>query len=105
MTLDKKMPETEWIPTLWEQKQDMDAHIEGVEISCSTSPFYDGVRYAVRRGGRRFVLNYDGCWEYEAAPSSRDTDFYERCRFLTFEEASNAADAIVRKGAEAEEKK
>ena len=28
-----------------------------------------------------FVLTKDGDWEYEPNPSSRDDEFYERCRF------------------------
>jgi hypothetical protein len=30
---------------------------------------------------RGYNLNRDGRWEYEPLPSSRDHDFFERCRF------------------------
>lgn len=32
-------------------------------------------------------LNRDGDWEYEPVPSSRDDEFYARCRFPSFEDA------------------
>ena len=95
----------EWIPTLWERKQDMDAHVLGLQISCSTSPFYEGLRYAVRNAGGQFVLNLMGEWEREPLASNRDADFYERCRFSTFEEATNAAEVIARNGERGERKK
>ena len=95
----------EWIPILWERKQDMDAHVLGIKISCSTSPFYKGLRYAVRNAGGQFVLNQMGEWEREPSPSNRDADFYERCRFSTFEEATNAAEVIARKSEQKESDK
>lgn len=47
------------------------------------------VMWKVERRG--FVLAKDGEWEYEPNPSSRDDEFYARCRFDTFEEAWKAA--------------
>lgn len=44
-----------------------------------TSPFYKGVKWAVK--WRRNVLGKDGLWAYEPIPSSRDDKFYERYRF------------------------
>lgn len=36
-------------------------------------------KWAIRQNGR--CLNKDGEWEYEPMPSSRDEDFFARCRF------------------------
>lgn len=41
--------------------------------------------WAVRRNSS--CLNKDGEWEYEPMPSSRDSDFYARCRWPSPEEA------------------
>lgn len=49
------------------------------------SPFYKGEKWAVRRGG--LCLNKDKEWEYEPLPSSRDEEFYSRCRFDSLESA------------------
>lgn len=38
-----------------------------------------GKAWAIRRGAS--CLNRAGEWEYEPLPSSRDTDFCERCRY------------------------
>lgn len=43
-------------------------------------------RFAIRQGG--YVMAKDGEWEYEPMPSSRDDDFFARCRYATFEEAA-----------------
>lgn len=51
-----------------------------------TSPFYKGVKWAVKWRGRN-VLAKDGMWEWEPQPSSRDDQFYARCRFDSVEEA------------------
>lgn len=45
-------------------------------------------KYAVRRGSS--CLNKDLEWEWEPSPSNRDDEFKKRCRFDTFEQASNA---------------
>ena len=37
--------------------------------------------------GTNYVLNRDGEWEYEPMPSSRDDDFFTRCRWPTAREA------------------
>lgn len=42
---------------------------------------------------RGYVLAKDGEWEVEPLPSSRDEEFYARCRFDTFDEALAAARA------------
>ena len=49
------------------------------------SPFYEGEKWCVRRNG--MCLNKGFQWEYEPQPSSRDEDFYERCRFDSFPKA------------------
>lgn len=51
----------------------------------SNSPFYDGARWTVRRHG--YCLNREAEWEYEPMPSSRDDEFFGRCRFDSLEEA------------------
>jgi len=53
------------------------------------SPFYEGIKWAVRWMGR--CLTHDGEWEYEPQPSSRDDAFYARCRFDSLEEAVTLA--------------
>jgi len=46
-------------------------------------------RWAVRCMGN--CLNKQGEWEYEPLPSSRDDDFFARCRFGSASEAILAA--------------
>jgi len=58
-------------------------------IRLMNSPFYDGDRFAVRQGND-FCLNKDGILEWEPRSSERDDEFYERCRFKTFEDAEAA---------------
>lgn len=59
-------------------------------IEEARSPFYEGVRFAVRWMGRCLTREVE--WEFEPQPSSRDEAFYERCRFMSFEEAAGAAE-------------
>jgi hypothetical protein len=40
------------------------------------------------------VLNRDGEWEWEVQPSSRDDDFFLRCRFTEDEAKRRAAEAV-----------
>ncbi len=47
-------------------------------------------KWAVRRNGGGSVLNYQGEWEYEPQPSSRDAEFLTRCRFESAEAAYSA---------------
>lgn len=56
------------------------------------SPFYEGERWAVRRG-ENVCLNRHGEWEYEPSPSNRDDEFYDRCRFESIDDAVSAYDA------------
>lgn len=50
--------------------------------------------WAVRQSG--FCLAKDGDWECEPIPSSRDEEFYQRCRFETYMEAELAARKATR---------
>lgn len=49
--------------------------------------------WAVKWSGNN--LSKDGEWEYEPIASSRDDEFYARCRFDTFEDAMQAARAAI----------
>ena len=50
--------------------------------------------WKVMRGGQGGpVLAKDGEWELEPIPSSRDDEFYARCRFDTYDEALAAVEA------------
>lgn len=59
--------------------------IDSVSFDLMASPFYFGYRWAVRKTGS--CLAKDGEWEYEPIPSSRDDEFYKRCRFDSLEDA------------------
>ena len=61
---------------------------DAVQFDRMRSPFYDGEKWAVRRLSS--CLNKEGEWEYEPIPSSRDDDFYARCRFDSLDEAFDA---------------
>jgi hypothetical protein len=72
-----------WKPCKW--------RIEGAdrihEVTIESVARPDGPdRFAIRRGGA--VLAKDGEWEYEPIPSSRDDDFFARCRYDSLEEAT-----------------
>jgi hypothetical protein len=67
----------------------MGANGPHLTICRMVSPFYEGVRYAVRRGAA--CLSVGGKWAYEPIPSSRTDAFYKRFRFTTFERAVAAA--------------
>jgi len=81
--------EEEWVATRWEKRSNLDTHTLGVTIERHSSPFYEGERFSVRLEGSRRVLNIRGGWEFEPIPSNRDDAFYERCRFLSCEDAKN----------------
>lgn len=81
------MSEADWIPSRFSSTQCDRIWIERREQR-------DGpALWAVSNGGS--CLAKDGEWEYEPLPSSRDDDFLKRCRFATFEEAVERADAAV----------
>lgn len=48
-----------------------------VEDTCNKN----GLTWAIKRAG--FCLNHEGMWEFEPIPSSRDEDFYKRCRWFS----------------------
>jgi hypothetical protein len=54
------------------------------------SPFYEGERWAVRHGS--MCLTLAAKWVYEPLPSSRDDDFYAKCRFDSLDAALAAYD-------------
>lgn len=54
----------------------------------------DVIRWALRDRIRN-CLNKEGEWEYEPQPSSRDDDFYARCRWATKEDAYQAWETLV----------
>ncbi len=60
-------------------------NLSGIKINRMNSPFYDGIKWAVRK--LSYCLNKSREWEFEPMPSSRDNEFYKRCRFDTFKEA------------------
>jgi hypothetical protein len=60
-------------------------NLNRVEFHRMNSPFYVGERWCVRRRGN--CLNHDSEWEWEPSPSSREDEFYARCRFNTMDEA------------------
>jgi hypothetical protein len=45
-------------------------------------------KYAVRQAGA--VMSKIGNWEHEPIPSSRDDEFFARCRFVSWADAANA---------------
>lgn len=82
-------PET-WRATQWVCQGDLHdpTDVTPPHIALVTSPFYQGERYAVRRGG--YCLSVSGEWEFEPIPSDRDDAFYQRFRFHSFEAAELA---------------
>lgn len=65
-------------------KADFDAMLlDSPKFVRMNSPFYRGEKWAVRRLSQ--CLARDGEWEYEPMPSSRDDEFYARCRFDSLE--------------------
>lgn len=90
----KRVPK--WQPVEWMRTDDaMNVHeIQPIVIRQSISPFYKGIRFAVRKG-ERFCLNVDGEWEFEPIPSSRTDEFYERCRFKSRKAAMAAVARVM----------
>jgi hypothetical protein len=46
-----------------------------------------GSGWAISGESDRYVFNNDGKWEYQPMPSSRDEDFYRRCRYQSVKDA------------------
>lgn len=59
------------------------------EIVIMERPGRDCIRWSINDKTCDSVLTRDGDWEYEPIPSSRDDEFYARCRFDSFNEAVN----------------
>lgn len=59
--------------------------LNAVSFDRTVSPFYKGEKWAVRKGS--FCLSKNGAWEHEPIPSSRDDEFYSRCRFDSLQSA------------------
>ena len=87
-----------WIPVTWEREDPTKIQCgscNNIQIHRMDSPYYEGIRYAVRDG--HTCLNTDLEWEYEPSPSNRDEAFYERCRFKSFDDATNAVSTLLLK--------
>jgi hypothetical protein len=86
------MPENqrdEWIATEFQRLSDLDDFSHGSAVLVRMcSPFYAGIKWAVRWMGR--CVNKSGDMEFEPSPSSRDAEFYTNCRFDSLEEALSA---------------
>lgn len=61
------------------------------------SPYYDGEKFAVTNGFENTYLAKDGEMECGPSASNRNSDYYERCRFDTFEDAVEAAKNYIKK--------
>ena len=81
----------EVVPCEWVFADDADdvGAVLPVTVRRMISPFYDGVRYAVRQGSK--CLSVGGRWELEPSPSRRTDEFYAAFRFRTFADAVAAA--------------
>ncbi len=74
----------ELIPVSYQLKDEFEKmNHTPVTFNRSNSPFYSGVKWAVRQCGN--CLGTDGQWHYEMMPSSRTPDFYALCRFDSLE--------------------
>lgn len=86
----------EWIATEWTRKSDADSlEVIPITIHRTISPFYSGVKFAVRRGG--MCLTIHGDWIFEPQPSSRTDAFYWDCRFSSFDAAAMAVKKCEKK--------
>lgn len=90
------MATDDWLTTTWTFNDDFEKkRMTHRTIHRMNSPFYEGERFCVRNGSS-LCLNKEGNWEFEPMPSSRDDDFYKRCRFDTWKDAWEAADKRIR---------
>lgn len=76
--MDNEIEAVSWI---WKSANDRDFPI--TIDRCRQAD--DSFKYAIRKTSS--CMNKKGEWEYEPIPSSRDEDFYARCRFESLEEA------------------
>jgi hypothetical protein len=68
------------------------SQVEGYPIHIERTEGPYGTKWAVRRLDR--CLNHEFEWEWEPQPSSRDDEFFARCRFECKEEALYAAQMV-----------
>ena len=98
----KMEPYDSLICTEFQFKGDFEGmNLTPIRFVRGVSPFYPGEKWAVRRLSD--CLGVNG-WEYEPLPSSRDDEFYKRCRFDSLESAVAAANAAIEMAAEIEQK-
>lgn len=70
----------------WWEGSPQEARLHGVRVTNMGNPDENGPdRWAIR--GSVGCLNKEGWWEYEPQPSSRDEDFFLRCRYSSAHEA------------------
>lgn len=81
-TIDKEVGFPGWHPISW--KVNGCAKEDALRIDLVTASNGPD-KYAVRSSG--ICLAKSGEWEVEPSPSHRDKEFFERCRFDTFEAA------------------
>jgi hypothetical protein len=62
-------------------------------------------RFAVMYGSHQCLDKEKNEWDYEPLPSSRDDDFFRRCRFYSIEEALEAFEKFVVAEKEREERR
>jgi hypothetical protein len=70
------------------------AHGEAYVIRCEGHRLPKSPMWKVEHCG--FALAKDGLWECEPIPSSRNVEYYQRCRYDTYEDAVVALDAAMR---------
>lgn len=83
-----------FVSTRWEYKH---SHVaKGIEpIAIELCRQHDGsILYAIRHHGACYT--HDGKWEHEPLPSSRDEEFFKRCRWSTWEEAAKVIEDNLR---------
>lgn len=79
----------EWVACQYQHQDDLNQPNSGITVTLSTSPYYEGERWAVRYHG--MCLSVKGEWRYEPTPSDRTKTFYNRFRFKNLEAAKKAA--------------
>jgi hypothetical protein len=72
------------------------AHGDAYVIRCEGHRLPKSPMWKVERFG--FTLAKDGSWECEPIPSSRDAEYYQRCRFDSYEDAVASLDSARRAG-------
>jgi hypothetical protein len=78
----KNLPAGTLIPTSYQLEFDLEYSIN---VSLDMARGFDGTLWAIREHG--LVFNKEGKWEDEPMPSSRNKEFFTRCRFSSVDEA------------------